>query len=1275
MHLVFYNKLRTMKKLILIISGILTLSLLSAQNFTPLQELLPKSNEVYTNIKFGASVAVYGNYAVVGAKGYNNNRGRVYIYKYSNAEWKLLSTLKSPDDRKNGCFGHYVDINNNFIAVSALDENGVGTVFLFERIGAEWSTMPVKVITLNSVTGYSHLGDVLCLSNSDLVISSVKSATTSKSIFIYSFNGLVWSSNPVIKDTDIHAESNLGKGSYVAVNSAEVFVGGKDKVVVYKAENTWVNTSKTEIVNPDIRPDSEFGNAIAVDNNTLVIGDMTKDTDGVTDLGVAYLYTKDSDVWSAEPVLLKPEVTDGDNLRLGKSVTISGNRVVVGAANPDGLANDKGSLFIFYKGSGSEWTGKTQDQVIVSEEENNVSQFGWSVDLFGDKLITGAPDINNTNNSYIRFHYNIDVNFIELPGDDLEAKPYYYSNNSAFGYCLDTQGNYVAVGRRTDIESEMYPSVDIFKEDNHKFNYKATLICKVTGISDKMFDICYEENFVALSAGANVYIFNKDAEDWSDTDVSNVLVKPLGTTDMFGCKVAYYDNILVVSDPEYNNNRGALFIYKTTIQDWYNSQPYAVLEPSGTDPVKLGSSVSLTDGLIVTGAVDAVNNGVKTGAVYLYNSNDGNWSASEENGVLYIPDADEGDQFGYSVLCYDDIIAVGSIKHNSNKGAVVMFKENVGSSNQYTKVAKLEYTQSEPEMQFGSYVVINRDIVAVACRGNNTVPSAVLFKRDGDNWDGSITEWQTVNRYNGSALTNYTSSVAFYDNILLTGNPYGDFYGDYCGVVNSYAQFLNVEATVVSGSGFIQPITDKVIYGGSITFEIAPDPGMSINEVRYNNNLVSVEYNQQSDTYTYLAENIDADVELEVSFIAGHTLNVKMSGSGAVNEERVVINDGGSHTFIFTPADYYYIGKSEFNGESVELTENGDNYEYSVHNVRTDGFFEIVFSQVMFNVNIAESVLGDISVENGDVTIGVDDKKELIITPKQGYDLAKIFVNEEEVTGFKKQSGNYVYMLSDTKTDLNIRAEFYAIEYNVVISTGDNGSASKIGNKTITIHDKTHVTITPDIGYAITKITLNSKDIINDLSRDGKDYTYILQNVIDDIHIDIEFGIVEYNMLITYTKGGDVDPAGNFITTIDNKGTMNIIPDEGYILSEINVNGSVVNEEPTFFNIIKTYVEGEYLSRLMVYVKFKSNNETGTNYDDTHKLQIKENPVSAVLRIEVPVTKELSDIIITSLSGSVVLYVSEYSDRGIDVSSIKQGVYIVTAASGNERYVGRFIKL
>lgn len=88
-----------------------------------------QSNQIWTLVKtlqstssgdfFGRAVAIDGDYAVIGASGYQNTVGSVYIYhRISAATWVLSETLTSISGY-NSQYGYSVAIHNSTIAVGA----------------------------------------------------------------------------------------------------------------------------------------------------------------------------------------------------------------------------------------------------------------------------------------------------------------------------------------------------------------------------------------------------------------------------------------------------------------------------------------------------------------------------------------------------------------------------------------------------------------------------------------------------------------------------------------------------------------------------------------------------------------------------------------------------------------------------------------------------------------------------------------------------------------------------------------------------------------------------------------------------------------------------------------------------------------------------------------------------------------------------------------------------------------------------------------------------
>jgi len=107
-----------------------------------LHGLIPSS---FAKDKFGAAVAVDGDFAVVGAYDINTGgEGSVYIF-WNNPEgsWELFDTLTDGNGNTDDQFGKFVEIEGNRILISAPnnkvgDTATAGSVYVYEFDGTDW---------------------------------------------------------------------------------------------------------------------------------------------------------------------------------------------------------------------------------------------------------------------------------------------------------------------------------------------------------------------------------------------------------------------------------------------------------------------------------------------------------------------------------------------------------------------------------------------------------------------------------------------------------------------------------------------------------------------------------------------------------------------------------------------------------------------------------------------------------------------------------------------------------------------------------------------------------------------------------------------------------------------------------------------------------------------------------------------------------------------------------------------------------------------------------
>ncbi len=142
---------------------------------------------------------------------------------------------------------------------------------------------------------------------------------------------------------------------------------------------------QAKLIASDAALSDNFGNSVAVDGDTAVVGVALDDHAGGTDAGSAYVFVRIGGLWSQQTKLIASDAAASDNF--GVSVGVSGDTVVVGAYFDDHVAGtNAGSAYVFTR-SGTTWTEQTK--LMASDAAAN-DNFGRSVAVSGDTLVVGS---------------------------------------------------------------------------------------------------------------------------------------------------------------------------------------------------------------------------------------------------------------------------------------------------------------------------------------------------------------------------------------------------------------------------------------------------------------------------------------------------------------------------------------------------------------------------------------------------------------------------------------------------------------------------------------------------------------------------------------------------------------------------------------------------------------------------------------------------------------------------------------------------------------------
>ena len=315
---------------------------------------------------FGFSVAADGDTLVVGAPYMAVNEteqvGAVYVFQKQGGAWsinnvKALLPTESPTDmEKGGRFGYSVAIKNSIIVVGAYrTKSGEGAAYVFEKSGDSWSK-PIKLLSSHPSDGM-EFGNVVATDGHTIVIGAHAANAGKGSAYVFEKTGSWQLTKELSAYSDEYkwnffSESVAVNGDWLVATAPNFGNGdqtdGVDgKVYVFKRENNeWNEIPIQQIINPDKGNVDYFGRSVAISGNRMIIG-----ANGAEQKSAAYIFEYDSqlDRWLQNSRLLGSDYLNGNAYDFGNWVDIDGDISIVGAPQSDqnGSKDLTGAAYIF----------------------------------------------------------------------------------------------------------------------------------------------------------------------------------------------------------------------------------------------------------------------------------------------------------------------------------------------------------------------------------------------------------------------------------------------------------------------------------------------------------------------------------------------------------------------------------------------------------------------------------------------------------------------------------------------------------------------------------------------------------------------------------------------------------------------------------------------------------------------------------------------------------------------------------------------------------------
>lgn len=327
-----------------------------------------------------------------------DGEGSLYVYSRNGAGWSSPAKLISSDGQIKDEFGLHAR-DGNTLAVGAQWAGGwtgkvLGAAYIFQRSGTTWKE--TQKLTASDGASGSGFG-VVALEKDLLAIGapfygSAKGPNRTGAVHLFARNGAKWAEQQKL------IPANTSKGRFGKVISLQgdwlmaaapneqgypFFTKPAGAVYTYhRKKGKWQLgqrlTPKGQL------PEGKFGSAIALDKDTLAIGERHNGAK-ILNAGAVYIFNRSGTTWSQSAKLTPADLNKGSNF--GVSVALQGNTLVVGAYGDDDQGLTSGAAYVFAR-SGTSWKQKHK---LHAPGGQKFDMFGYSVSLAYPLVAVSAP--------------------------------------------------------------------------------------------------------------------------------------------------------------------------------------------------------------------------------------------------------------------------------------------------------------------------------------------------------------------------------------------------------------------------------------------------------------------------------------------------------------------------------------------------------------------------------------------------------------------------------------------------------------------------------------------------------------------------------------------------------------------------------------------------------------------------------------------------------------------------------------------------------------------
>ena len=340
-----------------------------------------------------------GNVLAAGGYVYRDHKGGVWIFNRNGEDWvqTQLLEVQGGGGAQVG-FGHSLDIDGDYLAVGAVNDNSggivsTGAVYIFRRNGENWDYQ--TRLTSNQLSTYSAWGYSISLDGNYMaagaIYADVGGVNNAGRVVIFHRDGQNWTQTAVLQSNDPQVNARYGfsvdlLGDYLIVGCTFEDNHAGSAFVYHREGENW--NLQMELHPDDRTANQNFGEDVNLQGNYAIVG--ANGDEG--SMGAVYVFLRNGENWTQQSKLVANDRQAG--AQFGQHVRFSGDRILIGAVWDDlDVGEDAGSIYLFER-DGNDWI---QVEKIVANDRAAYDGNACSISFTGNIAVSGAAFDDNEN--------------------------------------------------------------------------------------------------------------------------------------------------------------------------------------------------------------------------------------------------------------------------------------------------------------------------------------------------------------------------------------------------------------------------------------------------------------------------------------------------------------------------------------------------------------------------------------------------------------------------------------------------------------------------------------------------------------------------------------------------------------------------------------------------------------------------------------------------------------------------------------------------------------